>query len=92
MLSHISIKPLILYNLSIKLNKCVFFGITGPVEGEARRRQVRDLCGLRGAQRLLQVGMVPVDQDLRGGRALTGKKRKECQVKKLGKKTSLKLS
>ena len=57
--------------------------ITGAVEGEARGRKMRDLGGLRGAQRVLQVGMVPVDQDLRRGRALTGKNVKEEERKLL---------
>ena len=59
-------------------------GLTaGAVSGEACGGQVRDLGGLRGAQRVLQVGMVPVDQDLRRGRALTGKNVKEEERKLL---------
>ena len=53
----------------------------GPVQGEACRRQVRDLCGLRGAQRVLKVGMVPVDQDLRRGRAHPGMSRNSDRKK-----------
>ena len=73
-----------LHTTKIYLKDCqsVMGLIAGAVEGEASGRQVRELRGLRGAQRVLQVGMVPVDQDLRRGRAIAGeRKRKNVKSK-----------